>query len=127
MAGLNPAAFVTSTVNVTFVPTSGVASSTTLVSVLLGSTSGTQPGFDLRGLRLPLNPDRFLRFTFLSPNGLQFSNSAGLLDGEGRAEALLSLTPATWANLVGVHFDFVAFLGGPSPAVTNSVGFEVVP
>ena len=95
--------------------------------LLLGSTSGTQPGFDLRGLRLPLNPDRFLRFTFLSPNSPQFSRSAGLLDGEGRAEALLSLAPATWASLVGEQFDFVAFLGGPSPAVTNVVGFFIVP
>ena len=69
----------------------------------------------------------FFQFTFLSPNARQFSNSAGLLDGEGRAEARLILPSSTWAVLVGEHFDFSAILGGPSLAVTNLVGFSILP
>jgi len=78
-------------------------------------------------LTLPLNSDRFLRFTFLQPNTPTLMNTLGNLDGAGRATAWLNLLPGDLSQHVGGHIDFVAFLPGNPDRVTNVVGFEVTP
>lgn len=94
---------------------------------LLGSYSGTSPGIDLGTLILPLNRDRFFEYTWFTPGGTSFAGSAGTLDADGRAQALLSLPDAAWASVVGRRFDFCTLLGGPNPEVTNVVGFFILP
>lgn len=92
---------------------------------ILGSLSGTHPGFDLLGVHVALNRDRFFRTTWLPPGRDDFDGSHGDLDGLGRAEASLRLDPLWSSALVGQRFDFCAWLPGVAPAVTNGVWFDV--
>lgn len=59
--------------------------------VLLGSASGTTPGFAPNGLHGPLNPDRFMLAGLLSPGFSALQPVSGLLDGEGAAASDLRL------------------------------------
>ena len=92
---------------------------------ILGSLSGTHPGFDMGGAHVALNPDPFLRTTWQPPRRDDFDGSHGGLDGLGRAEASLRLDPLWASALVGQRFDFQAWLPGAAPVVTNGVWFEV--
>lgn len=92
---------------------------------ILGSFSGTQPGFDLFGAQVALNPDRFLRTTWQPPGRDDFEGSHGDLDGLGRAEASLRLDPLWTSALVGQRLDFQAWLPGSPAEVTNGVWFRV--
>jgi uncharacterized Ntn-hydrolase superfamily protein len=92
---------------------------------ILGSLSGTQPGFDLLGVHVSLNRDPFLNSTWLPPGRDDFYGSHGALDGVGRAQAYLRLDPVWSAALVGRRFEFSAWLAGSAPEVTNGVGFDI--
>ena len=92
---------------------------------ILGSLSGTQPGFDLLGVHVPLNRDPFFNTTWLPPGRGDFHGSHGSLDGVGRAEAYLRLDPLWSSVLVGRRFDFCVWLAGSTPEVTNGVGFDI--
>lgn len=94
---------------------------------ILGSFSGTDPGFDLGALHVPLNRDRLFQFTWTTSGALWFEGSAGLLDADGRAEASLWLSDDGWSQLVGERLHFTAWLGGPFEEVTNLVTFKVLP
>ncbi len=92
---------------------------------LLGSTSGSWPGTPLGNVVIPLNRDRFFNWTWSGAAG--FQGSIGLLDGEGRAEALLDGPGAGWGALAGSTLSFSALIGGPTFEVTNVVQVEVLP
>ena len=63
--------------------------------VLLGSASGTSPGFPVDSAVVPLNPsDLWFVFTLLHANTPPLSQSLGLLDAEGKASASLTIPPA---------------------------------
>jgi Family of unknown function (DUF1028)/Invasin, domain 3 len=96
--------------------------------MLLGTSAGTVPGFDLAGgLHVPLNRSRLLERALLGP-APELVGFIGALDGEGRAQASLELSPAAAAVFVGERLDFCALLTGPGQAeVTTLVGFQVVP
>ncbi len=93
---------------------------------LLGSATGIQPGIDFGGVTLPLRPDRFFDWTRTGPHP-EFRGGIGVLDGEGRAQALLDLSPAGWTQLVGVRLHFCGLLLGPSYGVTELAAVDVVP
>ncbi len=59
--------------------------------VILGSLSGTQPGFDYRGFHVPLNQDSFFWYTLGYPNTAPFHSFQGVLDGNGKAKASFSV------------------------------------
>jgi hypothetical protein len=67
--------------------------------LVLGSFAGTFPGIS-DGFRLPLNPDPYMEFLFLSP-GSVVAGSFGVLDGSGRSTASITLTPGTFVELAG--------------------------
>ena len=81
---------------------------------LVASASGTEPGTVLdrgRGLVLPLNMDAFSRLfaSASTAGGPSFQGFLGVLDGLGRAEAVLSMKgplPHTAAGMT-LHFAFV--------------------
>ncbi|MDE0913953.1 MAG: DUF1028 domain-containing protein, partial [Planctomycetota bacterium] len=60
---------------------------------ILGSLSGTQPGFDLMGVHVALNRDLFFNTTWVPPGRDDFYGSHGSLDAVGRAQAYLRLDP----------------------------------
>jgi len=82
--------------------------------VFLGTASGTEPGFEFAGLRIPINPDLYTRLLVLCPRQSPVTPLRGFLDGAGRATATFALD-RRWhsALLVGhtFHHAFVVLDG----------------
>ncbi len=91
---------------------------------LLASLSGTQPGAVLGGVSVPLNRDRLFEFTASWPGGSPFTGNAGVLDQDGRGEAVLGLDPGALVPFVGSTLSFSAVIGGQvaTPAASILVG-----
>lgn len=77
--------------------------------LVLGSASGTTPGFWLDGHRLPLNFDAYTELLLLAPNpsGAFAMTNFGVLDGQGRASTTLVVPPLP-PEFVGVGFHHAA-------------------
>lgn len=84
--------------------------------LLLGSLSGTEPGFPIDGLWLPLNVDAYTIQGLLSPNTPPLNNSFGTLDANGSATALFQLPSGLPGTLAGlqVHHAYVVLELTPS-------------
>ncbi len=70
--------------------------------LLLGSLTGTSPGFPIDAFLLPLNVDSYTLYTLTSPNTPPLAGSFGVLDGVGRATATFTLPPASNPALAGL-------------------------
>lgn len=77
--------------------------------LVLGSASGTAPGFAVGGVVLPLVADGYTDFTLASANAGVFSGTFGNLDGCGRATASIVLPGGSDAALAGLALNH-AFL-----------------
>ncbi len=98
------------------------------VYLLLGSASGTRPGFLVGGLRVPLNPDAWLTLTLGFPNTAVFDATLGVLDATGRGTARIRLHPALPASLAGtslVHA-YLTFRGLQPGFVSNVAPLRIV-
>ena len=101
--------------------------------LLAGSASGTDPGFVVDGVSVPLNlPDPWFSFAVASANAGPWSGNFGVLDAGGRASASLSLPPGLPPNLVGTHLDhaYVVFdldLGGRAVFASDTTPLDLVP
>lgn len=101
---------------------------------LLGSISGTSPGFPVGGLQLPLNFDSYFLLTLTRPNVPPLTNSRGLLSSVdsgqgGTAQATFELPPGAATGFEGLTLDH-AFLVLDSPGVifaSNAVTLDLVP
>ena len=99
--------------------------------LLLGSVSGTNPGTVFGSLGVPLNRDRYYKFTRAHPNSAVLQNSAGTLDSSGKAVALftppvLALSP----SYLGLTFQHAALAYDSSSVavdVSNVVPVTLVP
>ena len=97
---------------------------------LLGSASGTSPGFPIDGLTLPLNFDSYFVYTLTYANQPPLTNSFGALDAAGAAQANFNM-PIGIVPLVGqqinhayVVIDFagiIPFVGFVSNAVSLDI------
>jgi hypothetical protein len=76
---------------------------------MLGSATGTAPGFPLGALTLPLNFDSYFLFTLNSPN-LLIAAQIGFLDPSGSATAAFTLPPGTDPGLAGTQLDHAYFV-----------------
>jgi hypothetical protein len=74
---------------------------------VIGSLSGTSPGFDFGSVHVPLNPDAYLGFTIAHPNQAPLYNAVGVLDGAGRAQAQFVIPPFTSSALSGAKVHHV--------------------
>ena len=96
-----------------------------------GSLSGTTPGTVWQGIALPLNDDRYFKFTVKFPNKRWLSNSAGVLDGLGLADTTFTLKPGQKAPLKATTLHHAAMVFPPSGPgallVTNAVELTIVP
>jgi uncharacterized membrane protein len=94
------------------------ASRAGFVYMILGSTTGTAPGFPVDGLVLPVNVDSYFLYTLLTPNGPVLSNSLGVLDMNGEATATFNLPTGLSPSLAGITvFHAFAALSGTSGLV----------
>ena len=101
--------------------------------LVLGSTSGTVPGFAIDDVTLPLNVDLYTVFTLQHPNGALLSGSLGFLDGNGKGAGSFNIAPLTDPSLAGstLHHAFLGFntaLGYPrAEYASNPVAVMLVP
>ncbi len=95
--------------------------------VFLSSLSGTQNGFELGGLHIPINFDRWSRYGLLDTQGNVFENQIGTLDASGNAVIRVRLDPAFVSGLVGTTMYHCAFTTGPYDFVSNVVTLQVLP
>ncbi|QDU68339.1 right-handed parallel beta-helix repeat-containing protein [Engelhardtia mirabilis] len=98
---------------------------------LLGSFSGTTPGLVLDGQTLPLVVDAYTSLTLVAPAAAGLAGSIGILDGDGRAEATLTLPAGAVTSLAGatIHhaaltIDLAILAVG---ATTNAVALQLLP
>jgi hypothetical protein len=83
---------------------------------VLGTASGTTPGFPYTGQVIPLNPDGYTIFTLLNPNTPPLSGSGGILNSLGQATTVLTVPPGSDPALIGLTFHHagvvIELLGG---------------
>lgn len=71
------------------------------VYLLLGSVTGTAPGFQIDGFTLPLNVDAYTLATLFAPNAPPLAGSLGTFDANGTAQATFTIAPGS-ASLAGL-------------------------
>lgn len=70
---------------------------------LLGNLSGTEAGFELGSVHVPLDPDAYLRLTVFAPRKTALVENVGSLDEQGHSNvAELALRPETDPALIGL-------------------------
>lgn len=105
---------------------SGVPGATTYR--VLASLSGTSPQSIFGGVAVPLAGDRMFDFTASWSGAPPFSGSAGALDANGRATALLDLPSGALQPFAGASLSFSAWSpGSPQPYVTPPVSLVIEP
>jgi len=95
--------------------------------LILGSVTGTDPGFPLPGgyATLPLNWDVFTDFVLAFLNTPAFTGFLGTLDGSGRAAAQINAPPLPPAT-IGVILYFAYCLNNPFDFASNPVEIEII-
>lgn len=96
--------------------------------LLVGSTSGTEPGTLLPGgiATIPLNRDWFTDFILARLNTGVFDRFWGTLDVSGKATAILNAPPLQ-PGWIGKTMHFAFAVAGPWDYVSNAVPIEVIP
>ena len=91
---------------------------------IFGSVTGTSPGILFPGgILLPLNFDPYFNLTLKSPFLGIFGGFFALLDGDGKAEASITIPPGSDPGLAGVtlyHAATISAVFGTVDAATNA-------
>lgn len=98
--------------------------------IVIGSTTGTDPGFAVGGVEIPLTFDGYTAATIANPNTHQLVNTFALLDGAGTNQAALSIGPATLdPAFVGLTVWYAAVVSNGTDvlAVSNAVPVTALP
>lgn len=93
---------------------------------MLGSVSGTSPGFPAGTVTVPLNYDIFTDIVILLWNTPLFLNFQGMLDSDGRGHALLNVFSID-PGAAGVTMHFAYILAKPIDYASNPVKVTIVP
>lgn len=92
---------------------------------VVGSFSGTLPGFSVKGVHVPLNPDFYTSYSLANPNTPPLSGFAGTLNANGMGTAIVELAPEQALSLAGVviHHAYAVFhpTSGRLETVSNAV------
>jgi hypothetical protein len=92
------------------------------VYLVLGTVSGTSPGFQITPtLRLPLNPDGWTSTTLVFFNTGPFIRTAGTLDSLGIANGVFFLPPLPFLAGITFHHAYVGFASGTPVFTSNAV------
>jgi hypothetical protein len=98
--------------------------------LLVGTTAGTLPPtpFPPSGIALPLAWSPYLRATVVRADSGPFVDTAGALDANGRARALLRVAPGQlerWGSPGATRFDWAVVVFGSPRRVFGPVGFDL--
>ncbi|MEW6071048.1 MAG: C25 family cysteine peptidase [Planctomycetota bacterium] len=88
--------------------------------LILGSLSGTVPGFDVLGMHVPLNWDSFTDMILAMVGSPYFVGFWGTLDGAGEATATLDTLGPLDASLIGLGASFAYGVLAPPDFVSNA-------
>ncbi len=98
---------------------------------VLGSLSGSAPGFALQGVPIPLNFDFYTQFTLDFLNRPPFVATLGVLDAQGHAAAAIVLPPAFPPAMAGMSLTHAAVTFTLAPFqvrwASNPVALQLVP
>jgi len=98
---------------------------------MLGSVTGTGPGFALGAVEVPLNFDGYTNFLLLHPNSAVLPASLGALGPDGKLDTVFQLPPGTDPSLAGLtlNHSFLVFQPGSSVilSASNPVAVALVP
>lgn len=95
---------------------------------MLGSLSGTLPGFRVNGFVVPLNHDSYTTYTLVHLNAGPLLPSVGILDGQGQAGAALTIPAGTGPGLAGVTVNHAYVLLTPNlEFASNSASLTLIP
>lgn len=92
---------------------------------LIGTLSGTHPGYDLQPWILPINWDWFSNFIVNRFNSYMFTNFAGVLDAAGSGTAQLNLGSLS-SQYIGLRMHYAYALENPRNAASNPVCIKIV-
>ena len=95
--------------------------------LLLCSASGTNPGFQLGSLIVPLNLDDMVLLSYVLRNSPVFVNTDGALASDGTATAQFAVDAGDLMPLIGFELDFAYFTHGPVEFVSNFVPLLIDP
>jgi hypothetical protein len=95
-------------------------------TLVLASATGTEPGFVLDRMRVPLQIDALTNLVLALTNTQYFAGFAGTLDQNGSSRATLSL-PALDPGLVGLDLRFAGIRHSPFDVASNAVSVRIVP
>jgi len=94
---------------------------------VLGSASGTEPGFTLPGGQLlPLNWDLFTGMTFKFANTIFFTDFHAVLDASGVGSARFDTVGPLPREALGLTLNFACLLYSPYDFVSNPVAIKIV-
>ena len=89
--------------------------------------NGTDPGFDMGGLHVPLNFDRYTRWTINAANGKILRNTRGFVLASGVARMNIVIQPGGMTSLVGTTLFHAVILRNPTDFVSNVVRLQILP
>ncbi|HLQ37436.1 MAG TPA: VCBS repeat-containing protein [Planctomycetota bacterium] len=98
--------------------------------LVIGTLSGTNPGVNVAGLHLALNPDSYTQFTALGTLPPQiFSGFRGLLTAAGDAASTLTVSPsiANAARGITAHHVFVVLNAGSLQFASEPLSLQILP
>ena len=97
--------------------------------LVLGSASGTAPGFPLGTVTLPLVFDGYTSFTIANSNTALLNQTFGVLDPTGAAQASFALPAGTSPALAGavLNHAFLDLDGFAVDFVSNAVAVTLTP
>ena len=101
--------------------------------LLVGSVTGTTPGFMVDGILVPLNVDAYTVLTLKRANQGPFKNTFGVLDGAGSAPGPVAIGPLPAGldpSLAGLHLDHAYVTLTLAPKVvfaSNAAPLDFVP
>ena len=96
--------------------------------LVLGSGSGTQPGIPFAGVTLPLNRDKFFRFTSRARAAAAARNTTGGSTRAAAPQPSSSALPQTLLPWVGSRIDWsVVVFTAKGASASAPVGFDVLP
>ena len=97
--------------------------------LMLGTRSGTSPGFGFGGVHFPINPDNYFTFILNNPAGSPLARPFGTLDADGRATSSFTLPAGTNPALAGLELHHVFAVVTPSSIelVSNPLPLNLLP
>lgn len=94
---------------------------------IVGTTSGTTPGFVYGPVTIPINYDIFTALVINKWNSVLFTNFVNYLDGNGHACAFINFGKGPGSGHVGTTMNFAYVLADPIDVASNPVEVPIVP